>query len=325
MSAKKERPRLQMGPLNGSTGPGTLMAGFTTSPPVPETLTDLPVEVIRPRPQQPRRTFAPDTLARLADSIRAHGILQPISVHHTAHGYDLISGERRLRAARTAGLTTVPVKVFSGLTERQIQQLSAVENLQREDLNPVDEADAVMDILAIELDIPKAELTPHLERWKSMRMRDPALARATEEERQTIMRLETLFRGLSRGEWTSFVANRLPVLRLPEPLLEAVRGGQLDYTKAIALKRAPPELRAILLAEANALSLQQLRQRIQEATRTVTRHDELTLALGTLQRSVSEDKLAALTPEAQSKLLALLKQAAAVLGETPRTTRRRRS
>jgi len=64
-----------------------------------------------------------------------------------------------------------------------MQQLSALENLQREDLNPVDEADAVLDILSAELDIPKADLTPRLERWKSMRMRDPALSQASEEER----------------------------------------------------------------------------------------------------------------------------------------------
>lgn len=224
MSAKKERPRLQMGPLSSTAVQESLMAGFT-SPPAPELQTELPINAIRPRPQQPRRSFSLESLERLADSIRRHGILQPLSVHQTDQGYDLISGERRLRAARAAGLGRVPVKVFSGLTEHQVQQLAAVENLQREDLNPVDEADAVLYILAVELDMPKADLTPRLEKWKSMRMRDPALARASEEERQAIAHLEALFRGLSRGEWTSFVANRLPVLRLPEPLLEAVREG----------------------------------------------------------------------------------------------------
>ncbi|THF70395.1 ParB/RepB/Spo0J family partition protein [Deinococcus sp. Arct2-2] len=319
MSTKKERPRLQMGPLTGSTGPGTLMAGFT-SPPVPEAQTDLPLSAIRPRPQQPRRSFAADPLARLTDSIRSHGILQPLSVHQTESGYDLISGERRLRAARAAGLTSVPVKVFSGLTDRQVQQLSAVENLQREDLNPVDEADAVLDILAAELDIPKGELTPRLERWKSMRMRDPALGRATEDERQAIVRLEALFRGLSRGEWTSFVANRLPVLRLPEALLEAVREGRLEYTKAIALKRAPEGLREALLAEAGDLSVQQLRQRIQDASRTVSAHDELDTALETFQRLISKERLATLSPQTHAKLLGLIKQAVTVVGESSRSS-----
>lgn len=314
MSAKKERPRLQMGPLSGTAMQGSLMAGFT-SPPAPELQTDLPINAIRPQPQQPRRSFTPESLERLADSIRRHGILQPLSVHQTDRGYDLISGERRLRAARAAGLQSVPVKVFSGLTERQVQQLSAVENLQREDLNPVDEADAVLNILSVELDIPKAELTPRLERWKLMRMRDPALARASEEERQAIARLEALFRGLSRGEWTSFVANRLPVLRLPEPLLEAVRAGRLDYTKAIALKRAPAGLRGALLAEADALSVQQLRQRVQEANRTNGPHEELETAIKMFDRLTSTTQLAALPPETQTKLLQLLKQATAMLSK----------
>lgn len=305
---------MKMGPLAAHPGPGSLMAGFT-SPPAPDVQTDLPIDAIRPRPQQPRRSFTPASLARLTDSIRAHGILQPLSVHQSSAGYDLISGERRLRAARDAGLTTVPVKVFSGLTERQVQQLSAVENLQREDLNPVDEADAVLDILSAELDLPKDQLTPRLERWKSMRMRDPALARVSEEERHAIAHLETLFRSLSRGEWTSFVANRLPVLRLPAPLLDAVREGRLDYTKAIALKRAPENLRDALLTESDALSVQQIRQRIQEVSRTSVPHEDLGNALEAFQRLTTKDQLARLTPEARLELLTLLQKAAAVMGE----------
>lgn len=299
------------------------MAGFT-SPPIPDVQTDLAIDAIRPRAQQPRRSFTPESLARLTDSIRAHGILQPLSVHQTAAGYDLISGERRLRAARAANLTTVPVKVFSGLTERQVQQLSAVENLQREDLNPVDEADAVLDILSVELDLPKDQLTPRLERWKSMRMRDPALARVSEDERQAIAQLDTLFRSLSRGEWTSFVSNRLPVLRLPTPLLEAVREGRLDYTKAVALKRAPEGLREALLAESGALSVQQIRQRIQKVSREGAPHEELTHALNNFRHLTAKDQLARLTPEARGELLSLLKQAAAIMGARTNAPSRKR-
>ncbi|WP_162393933.1 ParB/RepB/Spo0J family partition protein [Deinococcus kurensis] len=299
------------------------MAGFT-SPPIPDVQTDLAIDAIRPRAQQPRRSFTPESLARLTDSIRAHGILQPLSVHQTTAGYDLISGERRLRAARAANLTTVPVKVFSDLTERQVQQLSAVENLQREDLNPVDEADAVLDILSVELDLPKDQLTPRLERWKSMRMRDPALARVSEDERQAIAQLDTLFRSLSRAEWTSFVSNRLPVLRLPTPLLEAVREGRLDYTKAVALKRAPEGLREALLAESGALSVQQIRQRIQEVSRVGTPHEELTHALDNFRHLTAKDQLAKLTPEARGELLSLLQQATAIMSERTNAPSRKR-
>lgn len=289
------------------------MAGFTGDS-VAHTQTALPVDVIRPRPHQPRRSFSTDTLERLADSVRTHGILQPLSVHRVEDGqYDLISGERRLRAARAAGLTEVPVKVFTGLTERQLQQLAAVENLQREDLNPVDEVDAVMDILSAELGLPREQMTAMLERWKSLKMRDPALARANEEERAAIHRVEALFRGLSRGEWTSFVANRLPVLRLPPTLLDAVRDGRLEYTKAIALRRAPEALRDTLLASAGELSVQQIRQRIREGEGSGHEPQNLGQVLREFRRTVKEERVAALPTEDQTKLTRLLNQAMALL------------
>ncbi|MFC6751865.1 hypothetical protein [Deinococcus aquaticus] len=146
-----------------------------------------------------------------------------------------------------------------------------------------------------------------------MRMRDPALARASEDERQAIAHLDTLFRGLSRGEWTSFVANRLPVLRLPAPLLDAVREGRLDYTKAIALRRAPEKLREALLADSDTLSVQQIRQRIQEAGRVGAPHEDLDGALETFRRLTAKDRLAGLTPEARGELLSLLKQATSIM------------
>lgn len=312
MSAKRERPKLQIGPLNPG-GSGGLMAGFTGDS-VAHTQTELPIDAVRPRPHQPRRSFSPQALERLTESIRAHGILQPLSVHRDGNGgYDLISGERRLRAARAAGLTEVPVKVFTDLTERQIGQLAAVENLQREDLNPVDEVDAVMDILAAELGLPREQLTPRLERWKSLKMRDPALARASEEERDAIARVDALFRGLSRGEWTSFVANRLPVLRLPPVLLEAVREGRLEYTKAIALRRAPEALRETLLASAGELSVQQIRQRIREEGNTDHGSQSLDPVLADFRQAFKPERLTRLSSEDQVKLAGLLKEAVALL------------
>ena len=96
---------------------------------------------IRPNPEQPRRGFEPASLRELADSIRIHGILQPLLVREGLAGYELIAGERRLRAAEIAGLTEVPVIVHPGsggrLEERL--ELALVENLQRTDLNPMEE------------------------------------------------------------------------------------------------------------------------------------------------------------------------------------------
>jgi len=104
----------------------------------------VPIRDIRPNPDQPRQTFGPEGLQELADSIRQHGILQPLLVRELADGYELIAGERRLRAAELAGNTEVPVIVHArgDLPEDRLE-LSLIENLQRADLNPVEEARAL--------------------------------------------------------------------------------------------------------------------------------------------------------------------------------------
>ena len=93
----------------------------------------LPVEQIAPNPHQPRREFAPGPLAELAESIRRHGIIQPLTVRHSADGWELIAGERRLRAAKLAGLQTVPC----------LEILALIENIQRRDLHYLEEAAAI--------------------------------------------------------------------------------------------------------------------------------------------------------------------------------------
>jgi ParB family chromosome partitioning protein len=104
---------------------------------------------IKPNPEQPRRSFDPTSLQELADSIRIHGILQPLLVREGLAGYELIAGERRLRAAEIAGLAEVPVIVHPGsggrLEERL--ELALVENLQRTDLNAIEEARAIQRLL----------------------------------------------------------------------------------------------------------------------------------------------------------------------------------
>src|SRR5258706_6845908 len=98
----------------------------------------LPIEKIRPNPKQPRRTFGEESLSDLVASIKEKGILQPIVVSPTEGGtYEIIAGERRFRAAQRAGLKEVPVVVRTG-TEVERFPMSLIENLQREDLNPID-------------------------------------------------------------------------------------------------------------------------------------------------------------------------------------------
>ena len=105
-----------------------------------ETVFELPVVKIEPREDQPRRRFDEDALEELAESIRQHGLIQPITVRPEENGYYPISaGERRWRAARLAGLETIPVHVLT-VDEQKAMEMALVENLQREDLNPIEEA-----------------------------------------------------------------------------------------------------------------------------------------------------------------------------------------
>ena len=99
----------------------------------------LPARSIRPNPAQPRKIFREDAMSELADSIRQHGILQPLSVRRTGSGYELIAGERRLRAAQIAGLNEIPCIVMT-MDDRESGLAAMVENLQRQDLDFVEEA-----------------------------------------------------------------------------------------------------------------------------------------------------------------------------------------
>lgn len=102
----------------------------------------LPVEAIAPNPYQPRTDFAPEPLAELADSIRRHGILQPLTVRRTKTGWELVAGERRLRAAKLAGLDTVPCLQIRA-EDQESALLALIENIQRKDLHYFEEAAAI--------------------------------------------------------------------------------------------------------------------------------------------------------------------------------------
>jgi ParB family transcriptional regulator, chromosome partitioning protein len=99
------------------------------------------IRLIQPNRYQPRRRFAPEELKELSASIKSHGILQPLLVRRDDAGFELVAGERRLRAAKMAGLTEVPVLV-KNISDTEMLEISIIENIQREDLNPMEEADA---------------------------------------------------------------------------------------------------------------------------------------------------------------------------------------
>jgi ParB family chromosome partitioning protein len=107
---------------------------------------DIPVDRIRPNPHQPRKRFGVEELASLTESITEHGVLQPILVTETVDGFQLVAGERRLRAAQAAGLERVPA-VVRQLADREQIELALVENLQREDLDPLETAEAYRQLI----------------------------------------------------------------------------------------------------------------------------------------------------------------------------------
>lgn len=126
---------------------------------------ELPIDLISPNPNQPRTAMGEDGVNELADSIRKVGVLQPIIVRPHAEGYQIIAGERRWRASRVAGLTKVPVRVMAS-TEIEALALALIENLQREDLNPVEEARGYRKLLT-EYDMTQSELADRVSKSRS--------------------------------------------------------------------------------------------------------------------------------------------------------------
>lgn len=112
-----------------------------------EQVKEVSVNEIRPNPYQPRKEFTQSAIDELAESIKEHGIIQPLIVRKSIKGYELVAGERRLRAAKVTGLKRVPV-VVKAYTDQQLMEIALIENLQRENLNPLEEAEAYEKLIA---------------------------------------------------------------------------------------------------------------------------------------------------------------------------------
>ena len=166
----------------------------------------LPLREIEPDPGQPRKTFDDETLAELSASIAEHGLLQPIAVRpKPSGGYLIVAGERRWRASRMAGLTEVPV-IIKDVTDEQAMELALVENLQREDLDPVEEAVGIRELMT------RCDLT----------------------QEQAARKL---------GKSRSALANSLRLLSLPETVLELLKSGFITIGHAkVVLGLPTPEL-----------------------------------------------------------------------------------
>jgi ParB family chromosome partitioning protein len=133
----KEKPRLGRG-LEALLG--------DSAPPGEQPAALVPIERIQQNPYQPRKAFDADEMAGLCESIKGVGLLQPLVVRSIGGGYQLVAGERRLRAAQSVGLTEVPVRVVD-LNDQQVVEAALVENIQRSDLNPIEKAQGFADYL----------------------------------------------------------------------------------------------------------------------------------------------------------------------------------
>ncbi|WP_104992573.1 ParB/RepB/Spo0J family partition protein [Deinococcus sp. NW-56] len=261
--------------------------------------TTLPLDALQPGQFQPRVQFAPEGLEALAASIREQGILQPLLVRPLPGArYEIVAGERRWRAARLAGLAEVPV-LQRDLSDEGARLAAAVENLQRENLNPLEEVRARLGVAAATLGLTPDEVVPRLF----------ALDRRPEDDPGAVERLDTVFGALGRESWRSFVKNRAALLSLPQDVQAAVEGG-LDYRKALVIGRAEdPQRRAELLeAAADGATVQALREAV-----TSPRRADADPARAVARRLTDRRTLAALDPARRRKLERLLGQIEALL------------
>ena len=148
------------------------------------------LELIRPNPYQPRKTFEEERLNDLASSIQQHGILQPIVLRQTVQGYYIVVGERRFRASKLAGLTEVPA-IIKELSDEDMMELAIIENLQREDLNAIEEAESYKKMMT-DLNITQQEVARRL------------------------------------GKSRPYIANMLRLLQLPKNVAQMVQQGALS-------------------------------------------------------------------------------------------------
>ncbi|MBW4501985.1 MAG: ParB/RepB/Spo0J family partition protein [Scytonema hyalinum WJT4-NPBG1] len=242
---------------------GSVLNSFVTEEPVKEGAGEfLPLTAIALPKKQPRRYFNPQKMEQLKLSIQEHGILEPLLVRPNGNGqYELVAGERRYRAAQELQLETVPV-VIRELDDKKAFQLALIENLQREDLNPIEETEGILELLVIELGLPREEVISILNLDANAKKRGQEL---TENVLRQINQIETIFSLIGRLGPQSFRTARLPLLNLPEDVLEVLRQGNLEYTKAKAIAGIKDQAqRKSLLKKAISqdLSLSQIKEQI---------------------------------------------------------------
>lgn len=172
---------------------------------------EIPLDAIRSNPYQPRKTFDNNALNELALSIKEYGVVQPIIVKKSIRGYDLIAGERRTKAARIAGLTKIPA-IIKDFSDEEMLEIALIENIQREDLNPIEEAASISKIIK--------------------------LRNYTQEE------FASKF-----GKSRTYVTNMLGLLKLPEEVRKLVENKNISMSHARVLSKIEDDEKVISLAK----------------------------------------------------------------------------
>ena len=204
MPSAKKKPALGRG-LGSLMGEAQTETGFVTSD------VEIPIEQIIPNPNQPRTHFNESQLEELSESIRVNGVLQPLLVRKKGEKYEIIAGERRYQASKIAGLEKLPV-IIKDVDDQKMLELALIENLQRSDLNPIEEAKGYKQLI------------------KASGMTQESLSKAVSKSRSTI-------------------TNSLRLLDLPEEVQQLLFDGKLSAGHARAILAVPYEEARIKLAE----------------------------------------------------------------------------
>lgn len=269
---------------------------------------ELPLADIHLNPKQPRRSFSAEALASLTESVRQKGVLQPVLVREHGGGYELVAGERRYRAAQLAGLDSIPVTIRE-LSDQESLEVALIENLQREDLNPVEETDSTLKLLSISLNLSDSEVLEAIRHshYRALGRGDNHAVISPQSEA-----VEAVFKSIGRFTASSFYSHRLPILNMPESLIQSVRDGKLEYSKARALASIKDEAMQMQLLSRvieEGLSLKQLKAAAQSISAPVelSKREEQ-VGWEDVKRKLTSSRVNKLSESKQKKLARLLNE-----------------
>ncbi len=272
----------------------------------------LPISQIVLPLSQPRRYFDKDKMDSLTESVRSSGILQPVLVRPLPDGnYELVAGERRLKAAKNVGLTSILVNVLA-ISDSEATQYALTENLLREDLNALDEAEAILQLLTLRLSCSLDKVTALL--YKMDNASKNKITRNVLGSKDAFVVFE-VFNELGKINWQSFIRTRLPLLDLQEDVLSVLRAGKIEYTKALEIAKVKSDDdRAELLANAIEydMSLKEIRAEVKKynpAPQKAQLQTRMEDAYNNFKKSKAWDN-----PELRDKLEPILSQLEAILG-----------